>query len=56
MSIEELAEKAIDFIVDKEKDDCHICEVLCDDWCETHCQYLVRKECVVEYLTNYYEK
>lgn len=53
MSIEELANKAISFIVETQIDCDYICESN-GEWCEEHCIDHLRKECVIEFLTNNY--
>ena len=53
MSIQELADKAIDFIIDTQIENDYICD--CQDavWCETHCIDHLRKECVIKFLEDY---
>ena len=55
MNIEELAERAINFIVDTQIENDYICERN-GEWCESHCIDHLRKECVIEYLTNNYKE
>lgn len=54
MSIQELADKAIDFIIDTQIDNDYICEMN-GEWCQEHCIDNLRKECVIKYLTDNYE-
>ena len=51
----DLLDKALDFIVETQIDNEYICEQN-DEWCETHCIDHLRKECVVHYLETIYEK
>lgn len=55
MSIQELADKAIDFIIDTQRDGEYICEQMDIDWCQKHCIDNLKKECVIKYLTDNYE-
>lgn len=52
MSIQELAEKAVDFIIDTQIDNDYICEQN-GEWCDTHCIDYLRKECVIKFLEDY---
>lgn len=55
----ELLDKAIDFIVETQKDDDYICEQMIEglpnDYCENNCQNL-NKDCVKLFLSNIYKK
>ena len=52
MSLQELADKAVDFIIDTQIDNDYICEQN-GEWCETHCIDHLRKECVIKFLEDY---
>ena len=54
MRIKQLVEKAIDFIVETQIDNDYICEMN-GEWCKNHCIDHLRKECVINFLTNNYE-
>lgn len=56
MTFNEFTDKAIDFIVETQVDNDLICEQMLCDWCEIHCKDHLRRECVIEFLTNIYEK
>ena len=53
--LDALVEKAINFIVDTQEENDYICE-LNGEWCKEHCIDSLRKECVLHYLENVYEK
>ena len=53
-TLPKLLDAAINFIVETQKDDDYICEQMPPEYCETHCSNLCQ-ECVIEFLTNYYE-
>lgn len=53
MNIQELVDKAINFIVETQSDYDYICEMN-GEWCAEHCIDYLRKECVIEFLTNNY--
>ena len=55
MTLNELTQNAIDFIVETQKDNDYICEQMLPEWCETHCIDHLRQGCVIEFLTNMYE-
>lgn len=55
MTVKELADRAIDFIIDTQIENDYICERN-GEWCETHCIDNLRKECVLYYLENVYKK
>lgn len=55
LTLEELAQKAVDFIVETQENNDYICEQL-GEWCETHCIDFLREECVKEFLMNHYTK
>lgn len=50
-----LLDKAVDFIIDTQKDDDKICEQMDVEWCKEHCIDNLRKECVIKYLTDNYK-
>lgn len=56
---EELLDKALDFIVETQKDNDYICEQmveeLVDDYCAENCQNL-NKDCVKLFLKKVYKK
>lgn len=52
---EQILENAIDFIFETQKDDDYICEMN-GEWCEEHCIDTLRKECIIHYLKEVYEK
>lgn len=54
-TLQKLIDAAIDFIQIREEEDDFICEQMPPEYCETHCIDTLRKECVKEFLTNYYE-
>ena len=55
MTLNELTQKAVDFIIETQKDNDYICEQMMPEWCEAHCIDNLRKGCVIEFLTNKYE-
>ena len=56
MSINELVKKAVNFIVETQIEGDYICEQMMPEYCETHCIDHLRKECVIEFLSNIYEE
>ena len=56
MTIQELSEKAVDFIVETQVENDYICERMNGEWCEEHCIDHLKKECVLYYLENVYHK
>lgn len=54
-TLEQLAQKAIDFIVESQEENDYICEQM-GEWCETHCVDFLREECVKEFLMIHYKK
>lgn len=59
LTLEQLAQKAIDFIVETQEDNDYICEQMCEeyvgDYCEKNCQNL-NEECVKLFLQKVYNK
>ena len=58
MTDSELLNKALDYIVEREKDDDRICEPMTDRWpnyCAHNCTGLNR-QCVTMYLETIYQK
>lgn len=57
MNIKELAEKAVNFIIEIQIDDDYICSLdeMCE-WCSVHCIDHLRKECVIYFLEHIYEE
>ena len=55
MKWKDLANKAVDFIVETQENNDYICEMN-GEWCETHCIDSLRKECVHHFLENVYVK
>ena len=55
MKIKELAEKAVNFIVETQKDNDYICEQMDAEYCKNHCIDHLRKECVLEFLEKVYK-
>ena len=59
MKANELLDKALDFIVETQKENDYICEQMCEgdvgDYCANNCQNL-NKECVKLYLEKIYNK
>lgn len=55
MKIKELAEKAVNFIVETQVENDYICEQMYVEYCESHCKDYLRKECVLEFLEKVYK-
>lgn len=55
LTLEQLAQKAVDFIVETQEQNDYICEQM-GEWCEKHCIDSLREECVKEYLMTKYKK
>jgi hypothetical protein len=57
--VEDLLDKALDFIVETQEENDNICEQMCEeyvgDYCEKNCQNL-SKECVKLFLQKVYNK
>lgn len=56
MKIKELAEKAVNFIVETQVENDYICEQMDAEYCESHCKDHLRKECVLEFLEKVYKQ
>lgn len=50
-----LLDAAINFIVETQKDNDYICDLMSPEYCETHCIDHLCRECVIEFLKNKYE-
>ena len=53
LTLEQLTQKAIDFIVETQENNDYICEQM-GEWCENHCIDSLREECVKEFLLTKY--